>query len=113
MVPLTFHDQYEELERWYPLPSAPLQQAPYAPMYCVSNFFVLCKLAIIMNKILNKIYREKNEVQGPDAIIKSLKQLNEELDEWQITLPPHLKLSPTSIGKDGSTLPSPHVYVVL
>lgn len=113
MVPLIFHDQYEEFEQWYPLPSAPMHRGPYAPMYCVSNFFKLCKLAIIMNKILNKIYRERNEIQGPEAITRSLNQLNEELEEWRRTLPPHLKLAPASIGRDQSALPSPHVYVVL
>ena len=82
-------------------------------MYSVSNFFKFCKLATIMNKILNKIYRERNEIQGPEAITKSLNQLNEELEEWRRTLPPHLKLSPASIGSDGSALPSPHVYIVL
>ena len=113
MVPLVFHDQSEELEQWYTLPSAPTPQGPYAPMHAVSNFSKICKLAIIMNKILNKIYREKNEVQGPEAITRSLNQLNEELEEWRRTLPPHLKLPPALMGRDGSALPSPHIYVVL
>lgn len=82
-------------------------------MYCVSVFFKLCKLATIMNKILNKIYRERNETQGPEAITKSLNQLNEELEEWRYTLPPHLKLSPALIGRDASAVPSPHIYITL
>ena len=113
MVPLMFHDQFEELETWYPLPPAPLTPASFAPMHCVSTFMQRCKLSIIMNKILNKIYREKSEILGPHATMRNLKQLNEELDEWLSSLPLHLRLPPTSIGRDPSNLPPPTVYVLL
>ena len=115
LVPLIFHDQFEEMESWYPLQPAPLDVGLFAPMHSVSNFLQLAKLAIIMNKILNKIYREKSETQSPHAMLKNLKSLDEELQVWYSTLPVHLHqdLSPQMIGNDPSSLPSPHVYTLL
>lgn len=66
-----------------------------------------------MNKLLNKIYREKTEISSPAAIKKNLDTLNSELDQWQNALPQHLKISPADIGRDSTALPSPHVYLVL
>ncbi len=113
MVPLIFNDHYEEFEAWQPLPTTPLHEFPYAPMYCVSNFYKLCELGIIMNKILNKIYRERSEIQGPEAFTKILILLEEDLENWRRSLPAHLNVSPASIGLRETPLPSPHVYIVL
>ena len=113
MVPLLFIDHLDESEEWHALSTSPANKVQYAPMYCVSNFYSLCKLSVIMNKILNKIYREKSEVQHPDAITKNLGVLKDDLQSWQRTLPAHLTVSPSSIGQGTTPLPSPHVYVVL
>lgn len=113
MVPLLFNDLSEEFEEWRPLPTTTPQQFPYSPMFSVSNFYEYAKLAIIMNKILNRIYRERSEVQGPEAITKSLKLLEEELEDWRRKLPAHLNVSPAMIGLGGTPLPSPHVFILL
>ena len=82
-------------------------------MASVSNFSQLCQLAIISNKILNKIYRETSEMQGPNAIMQNLHQLDQQLQGWFAALPPHLRLAPHQIGRNTSALPSPHIYVIL
>lgn len=103
-VPLVFHDRPEELEHYYPEESAQT-----TANHLVSNFLQICRLALIMNKVLNKIYREKSEVHGPEVVKKSLTQLNSELDAWQSDLPQRSFWG----GENQSPWPPPQVYVIL
>src|SRR4051812_36868336 len=89
-VPLTFLDTYEEFEYWLPFAytnSAP--NYPGSPAYSVSTFTELCKLSVIMNKILTKMYSEGKK-QQPAELVKDQKRLYAEVKSWRRALPEHL-----------------------
>ena len=65
-----------------------------------------------MNNVLNDIYGERKSVEKPGVLLQSLTRLNHDLDEWQNTVPLHLKFSPGSIGSDKAPAPAPHTYAV-
>lgn len=109
-VPFTLRDHHDELEQWAPMEPSRLIVGSYSPSYCVSNFSRLCRLSLIMNKVLNEIYREKTKFENPDMLIGSLTRLNHDLDEWHNTLPLHLRFSPSSIRSDTAVVPAPHTY---
>lgn len=108
-VSSTLHDHLDELEQWAP---SRVTSGSYSPTYCVSNFSRLCRLSLIMNNILNEIYREKKKFEDPDVLTRSLTRLNRDLDEWHNTVPLHLQFSPASTGLDTTPVPAPHTYIV-
>ncbi|KAF7590606.1 hypothetical protein BBP40_002643 [Aspergillus hancockii] len=61
-VPLTFLDRYEELEHWTPFAYSGKLNSRYpgSPAYSMSTFADLCKLSMVLNGILNKVYSEKS-----------------------------------------------------
>ena len=85
----------------------------YSPTYCVSNFSILSRLSLIMNNVLNEIYREKKQFEDPDMLSRSLTRIDRELVEWHSTVPLHLRFSPTSIALDGALVPAPHTYTIM
>lgn len=111
-VPFTLRDHHDELEQWAPMEPSRVIPGSYSPAYCVSNFSRLCRLSLIMNNILNDIYREKKKFEDPVVLSKSLARLNRDLDEWHTTVPLHLRFSPASIGLDTALVPAPHTYMV-
>lgn len=111
-APFTLRDHHEELEQWAPMEPLRVTSASYSPTYCVSNFSRLCRLSLIMNNVLNEIYREKKKFEDPKLLMRSLNRLNRDLDEWHNTLPLHLRFSPASIGSDTAPVPAPHTYTV-
>jgi hypothetical protein len=113
-VPIVFHDTYEELEYWMPFAYSDTKHYSGSPAYSVSTFSQLCKLSVIMNDILNKLYTEKSEKRGCETLAEDLKALQRDLEIWEASLPTHLKLENIV---DPATIPPPHVlslqYVTL
>ena len=111
-VPFALRDHYDELEQWAPMDPSFARTGGYSPTYSVSNFARLCKLGIIMNKVLNAMYGEKSRYNDPEVLRGILTKLTRDLEEWDNNVPPHLKFSPASIGVHTSPVPAPHTYVI-
>ncbi|KAH7411242.1 fungal-specific transcription factor domain-containing protein [Cadophora sp. MPI-SDFR-AT-0126] len=105
-VPMIFQDNFEELESWQPQAFQGTQNYPGSPTYSVSTFTELCKLSVVMNDILNKVYAEKTTKRGPERLAEDLKSLHADLENWETALPYHLRFE--NIGGSG-VVPPPHV----
>ena len=93
-VPMTFLDTYEELEHWQPVAFSGTESYPGSPIYSVSTFTQLCRLSVIMNRILNTVYAEKSAKRKLDGLLGDLKNLHQDLERWKENLPPHLVFDP-------------------
>lgn len=111
-VPFNLCDPHDELEQYAPVEPSRFIFGSYSPIYSVSNFSRLCRLSLIMNKILNEIYRGRKISEDPNVLTRSLTRLNRDLDEWRDTVPLHLRFSPASIGLDTAPVPAPHTYTI-
>jgi hypothetical protein len=107
-VPISFLDVYEEYEHWKPFAYNKSAHEAYSgsPAYSVSTFTGLCKLSVIMNRILNEIYAEATFDKSPEQLSELQKQLDSRLRDWHRDLPQHLKLEP---AKPPEVIPPPHV----
>jgi len=108
-VPITFLDRYEELEQWAPFAFRETQSYASSPAYSVTTFVELCKLCLIMNRIMNKVYTENSATTDPDKAVEDLNALHSELTAWRNGLPIHLAWSPGS----KAACPPPHVLSLL
>lgn len=110
-VCLQFLDTYEDFEYWLPFAyndSAP--SYPGSPAYSVSTFTELCRLSVIMTKILNKMYSAKGIEEQTRDLVKDQKALNGDLESWRQQLPEHLEFD---AAVSLSTSPPPHVLSLL
>jgi hypothetical protein len=103
-------DRYEELEHWKPFAYPETLSHPGSPAYSVSTFTELCKLSLIMNRILNKVYGERSSKRTPSELTEDLKSLHAILDQWQTDLPHHLNYDPSDTS---NPIPPPHVLSLL
>jgi hypothetical protein len=111
-VPISFHDEYEELEQWHPFAYSSEPDYSGSPSYSVSTFAQLCKLCVLLNVILNKIYNEKQSIDTSDKLTEELDNLENDLNSWADALPSHLKLNLDTTERD-MTIPPPHVLSLL
>jgi hypothetical protein len=109
-VPITFLDDFEELEHWKPFAYSTTQSHPGSPAHSVSTFTELCKLSMIMNRILNKVYGERSSKRTPRELAEDLKLLHGNLDQWRADLPAHLSYDPSNTTLP---IPPPHVLSLL
>lgn len=109
-VPTTFLDTYEELESWKPFAYPETRSYVGSPSYSVSTFVQLCKLSVIMNRILNKVYAERSSRRSVQELVNDLKFLHQELVQWREDLPGHLTFNP---GDTSAIIPPPHVLSLL
>ncbi|KAL4887400.1 PrpF protein-domain-containing protein [Aspergillus karnatakaensis] len=108
LVPIKFLDTYEELEHWQPFAystSAPDYSG--TPAYSTSTFTFLCKLSLTMSDILSCIYTERSFDQSPAELARMLHQLQLKLDQWQASLPEHLRFD--LLKGQSVAFPPPHV----
>ncbi|GIZ39166.1 hypothetical protein CKM354_000255700 [Cercospora kikuchii] len=110
-VPIVFKDEYEELEHWAPFAYTDRSASGGTCSYSVSTFTQLCRLCIILNHVLNKVYKEKRAAEGPETPKQELSALDKELVTWTEQLPPHLSIDIES--KSTSDTPPPHVLSLL
>lgn len=108
-VSLAFLDHYEELEHWQPFAYTDMQSYPGSPAYSVSTFTELCKLSLILNGILNKVYSERSSNRSPQDLLTTLKALDIELNGWYEALPDYLRFA--NAAKE--VTPPPHVLSLL
>ena len=107
-VPMTFADQSEEFEQWVPVGKSSVEKSP---IYRISGFIRLARLSIVMNKILNTIYRVNPDQQKSILVVETLHSLNHDLSEWHQSMPLHLRFSPAAVGVSSATVPAPHTYI--
>lgn len=108
-VSITFLDQYEELEHWQPFAYSDVQSYPGSPAYSVSTFTELCRLSLILNGILNKVYSERSSNRSFQELIVTLNALDEQLKGWHDALPEHLRFGIPAT----QVTPPPHVLSLL
>ena len=108
-VSLSFMDHYEELEPWQPFAYSDTQSYSGSPGYSVSTFIQLCKLSLVLNEILNKVYSERSSNRSPHDLIASLNTLDGQLKEWYDALPDHLRFNAHAT----KVVPPPHVLSLL
>lgn len=109
-VPIEFQDRFEELEQWSPFAYSAPETYPGSPAYSVSTFTELCKLCIIMNGILNKVYSERNSNQDSSKLSEVQQSLHADLEKWYSELPSHLRFDPSN---SLANIPPPHVHSLL
>lgn len=110
-VVLSFLDHYEELEPWQPFAYSDVLSYPASPAYSVSTFTQLCKLSLILNEILNKVYSERTSNRSPHTLTATLNRLDMQLKTWYEALPDHLQY--TNNTTTGAVPPPPHVLSLL
>lgn len=81
-----------------------------SPSYSISTFTELCKLCVIMNGILNKVYAEKSSNRRPEDMLKTLESLDADLSTWHQALPIQLRFDPL---KSDAKVPPPHVMSLM
>lgn len=98
-VPITFRDEYEELEDFHTRTYSAQPSQLDCPTYSVSTFEQLCKLSIIMDRTLCALYAERSATRNADQIWHTAQSLNIDLKSWKDVLPECLRVDlndPTS-----------------
>ncbi|SPO28837.1 related to nitrogen assimilation transcription factor nit-4 [Ustilago trichophora] len=109
-VPIEFYDHFEETEFWTPVayrgPACGETQrvanttpAGYTgPIYSVSTFTELCRLTVIMEKIIHLFYSIDSGSRPERAQTEHLIGMRSELAAWRTSLPAHLRIDSISPG---------------
>jgi hypothetical protein len=120
-VPIEFLDDYEELEQWTPLeplnhinPDYEIPAHLGGASFSVTTFSALCKLSIILGRILNAVYSEQAYSIGASespCSAKVMGALDGNLHRWLAELPPEIRYEPWSTREPLSlrTTPTPTI----
>jgi hypothetical protein len=108
-VPIEFLDDYEELEQWTPVEALNHINSDYelpkhsgGPSFSVTTFSALCKLSIILDRILNGIYAERAYSVGSaenSCSVKLMTAMDAHLDQWLAEIPVQIRYEPWSTGE--------------
>jgi hypothetical protein len=103
-------DEYEELEPFSMLTYSQEGRQQSCPTYSVSTFEQLCKLSVIMDRILCSLYSEKSSTRSREDLLQASAALKDDLKHWRAELPQHL-----SISSDGARKPTilPHTLSLM
>ncbi|SPO47646.1 related to nitrogen assimilation transcription factor nit-4 [Moesziomyces antarcticus] len=120
-VPIEFYDHFEETEFWTPVayhrPSddvaetrdaartAAASPAGYTgPIYSVSTFAELCRLTVIMEKIIHLFYSIDSGTRPERVQTERLIGMRAELASWRSALPVNLRIDSISpsLGRTGA-----------
>lgn len=109
-VSKTLHDTYEELELWTPYidsttatPSSRIPAYQPRPTYAVSTLQSLVVLAEITSKVVDSFYSMESIRTSRDVCLQTKLSIENDLDEWQMRLPQHLRFD-----SDDTPTPPPH-----
>lgn len=91
-VPMSFLDEFEELEQFHSRTYSALPAQTDIPVRSLSTFEQLCKLVIISESIIAILYTEKSAVTSPIFLLQALPSLRNQLRHWRNSLPAHLDL---------------------
>ncbi|KAF5620115.1 Nit-4-like protein [Fusarium sp. NRRL 52700] len=98
-VPITFLDEYEELEDFHTRTYSAQPSQLDCPTYSVSTFENLCGLSIVMDRTLCALYAERSATKNADQIWQTAQSLHLDLQSWKDSLPECLRVDlndPTS-----------------
>ena len=111
-VPIEFYDHFEETEFWTPVAyhrpahggrgqdaSKTVSTTPTGytgPIYSVSTFTELCRLTVIMEKIIHLFYSIDSGSRPERTQTEHLIGMRSELAAWRTSLPAHLRIDSTS-----------------
>ncbi|KAF4438260.1 hypothetical protein FACUT_5125 [Fusarium acutatum] len=98
-VPIAFLDEYEELEDFHTRTYSAQPSQLDCPTYSVSTFEQLCKLSIMMDRILCALYAQRSATKNADQIWQTAQSLCHDLQSWKDGLPECLRVDlndPTS-----------------
>lgn len=106
-VPQLLLDTFEELEDWTPykdpLISTDFPPYQHRPAYAISTFNAMTRLFSISSKIVHSFYSIKS-LHNSSEHIRGVKVAAEsELDQWQASVPAHLRFDP-----EMDSTPPPH-----
>ncbi|KAJ1030605.1 hypothetical protein NDA16_001513 [Ustilago loliicola] len=118
-VPIEFYDHFEETEFWTPVayhrPANDAENRTSArtnsttpagytgPIYSVSTFTELCRLTVIMEKIIQIFYAIDSGSRSDALQTEYLKEMRSELAAWRTSLPTHLGIESTWSADRGTT----------
>ncbi|KAF4493830.1 hypothetical protein FAGAP_10059 [Fusarium agapanthi] len=91
-LPIAFLDEYEELEGFHTRTYSAQPSQLDCPAYSVSTFVQLCKLSIIMDRILCALYAERSATKTVDQIWQAAQSLRHDLQSWEDGLPECLRV---------------------
>ncbi|PCG92683.1 Transcription factor [Penicillium occitanis (nom. inval.)] len=92
-VPISFMDDYEELDQFTSLSYAREEILMSFPTRSVSVFEQLCKLSLIMDRILSGIYAENCSSKSTSYLLNTARSLHQDLEDWRKALPEHLNMN--------------------
>ncbi|QDS71093.1 hypothetical protein FKW77_009103 [Venturia effusa] len=113
-VPIEFLDDYEELEQWTPLeqlnnavsPDYPRPTHPGGPSYSVMTFTAMCKVSVVLGRILNDIYSESAYNHGTSLtqaqtqlFAQTQKVLDDSLESCAMQFPLEIRFEPWVTGE--------------
>ncbi|CDS00932.1 hypothetical protein [Sporisorium scitamineum] len=103
-VPIEFHDHFEETEFWTPVAYKPANEVEgtvlmptgyTGPIYSVSTFAELCRLTVIMEKIIQVFYSIDSGTRTERVQTERLIEMRCELAAWRASLALHLRIDST------------------
>ncbi|KAE9984611.1 hypothetical protein BLS_001986 [Venturia inaequalis] len=113
-VPIEFLDDYEELEQWTPLEQLnnavsadyPRPAHPGGPSYSVMTFTAMCKVSVVLGRILNDIYSETAYNHGTSLtqaqtqlFAQNQKVLDDSLESCAMQFPLEIRFEPWVTGE--------------
>lgn len=109
-VPIRFLDDYEELEPFSTHSYADRTTLLACPSYSVSSFEQLCKLSIIMERILYNLYGEKTSTRSIKDLRTISDDLHRDLNDFKVSMPTHLVVQ---LNEPGASNVLPHALSLL
>ncbi|KAJ4856808.1 fungal specific transcription factor domain-containing protein [Trichoderma breve] len=91
-VPIRFLDEFDELEPFHTIGYAAKPTFLGSPGYSVSTFEQLCKLSLIMDRVLCNLYTERSSQRNPEDLVHIASCLDEDLKTWRGSLPQHISV---------------------
>lgn len=91
-MPIVFLDEYEELEDFHTRTYSAQPSQLDCPTHSVSTFEQLCRLSIIMDRILCALYAEKSDAKSADGLWQTAMSLHRDLQSWKDGLPVYLRV---------------------
>lgn len=94
-VPIHFYDQFEENEYWTPIAyqSASKTNGYGCHVYSVSTFTQLCKLTMIMERIIDAFYSIHSPNDSKANLQRKAERLHRQLLDWYAALPDKLSMA--------------------
>ena len=83
-------DEYEELESFNTLTYSYSPAQLDLSTHSVTTFEQLCKLSIVMDRIISCLYAEQSLMRDVDDLLLDANWLHSELERWRSELPAHL-----------------------